>query len=113
MHELGLVIDAVEMTDRYAEENNIEQIKILVLRIGEGFSAVPSLMQNVYRQAIKGTLLENSTLEIEFVEAKAICRECGGSFNPLRERGRCPNCGKSNYEVISGKEFEIKEIIAR
>ena len=44
MHELGLVIDAVEMTERYAGENNIEQIKALVLRIGEGFSAVPSLI---------------------------------------------------------------------
>ena len=44
MHELGLVIDAVEMTECYAGENNIEQIKALVLRIGEGFSAVPSLM---------------------------------------------------------------------
>ena len=44
MHELGLVIDAVEMTERYAGENNIEQIKALVLRIGEGISAVPSLM---------------------------------------------------------------------
>ena len=33
MHELGLVIDAVEMTERYAGENNIEQIKALVLRI--------------------------------------------------------------------------------
>ena len=56
MHELGLVIDAVEMTERYAGENNIEQIKALVLRIGEGFSAVPSLMltlttlQNCRRQ---------------------------------------------------------------
>ena len=29
MHELGLVIDAVEMTERYAGENNIEQIKAL------------------------------------------------------------------------------------
>ena len=44
MHELGLVIDAVEMTECYAGENNIEQIKALVLRIGEGISAVPSLM---------------------------------------------------------------------
>ena len=47
MHELGLVIDAVEMTERYAGENNIEQIKTLVLRIGEGFSAVPSLMSSL------------------------------------------------------------------
>ena len=47
MHELGLVIDAVEMTERYAGENNIEQIKALVLRIGEGFSAVPSLMSSL------------------------------------------------------------------
>lgn len=29
MHELGLVIDAVEMKERYAGENNIEQIKAL------------------------------------------------------------------------------------
>lgn len=113
MHELGLVIDAVEMTERYAVENDVEQIQTLVLRIGEGFSAVPEMMQSVYRQAIKGTLLEDSRLEIEIVEAQAICAVCRGSFNPLREKGVCPFCGASRYEVISGKEFEIKEIIAK
>ena len=113
MHELGLVIQAVEITERYAADNNIAQIQSLVLRIGEGFSAVPSLMRSVYCQAIKGTILEGSTLEIEFVQAEAICLGCGGSFNPLKENGCCPHCRSSNYSVIHGKEFEIKQIRAK
>ncbi len=111
MHELGLVIDVVEMVERYAVENQIEYIKKVVLTVGEGFSVVPHLMQTVYRNAAQGTMLENSELELKLVDASAECQDCGELFNPLGTRGVCPHCDSRNYTVLSGKEFEITSII--
>lgn len=110
MHELGLIIDVVDNVERYAEENNIPAVSGVVLTVGEGFSVIPSLMKNVYRQACRGTVLEDSELTINIVEAAALCRACQNSFNPLTTMGVCPNCSARDYEVTAGKEFEITSI---
>lgn len=111
MHELGLIIDVVEMVERYAAENQIESIKKVVLTVGEGFSVVPHLMQTVYRNAAQGTMLEGSELELNLVDASAKCQDCGGTFNPLRTNGVCSHCDSRKYTVLSGKEFEITSIV--
>lgn len=111
MHELGLIIDVVEMTEDYAAENGIEKIKGIVLTVGEGFSVVPHMMQSVYRQASRGTVLEDSFLKLDIVAASAECKNCKGTFNPLRTDGTCPDCGSTDYEVMTGKEFELTSII--
>ena len=111
MHELGLIIDVVEIVERVAMENKIVRVEKVVLTIGEGYSAVPQLMKTVYREAIEGTVLEGSKLELEFVDASGACKKCGQLFNPLRSDGVCPGCGGDQYSVLSGKEFEVKEIV--
>lgn len=111
MHELGLIIDVVEMVERYAVENEIDDIKGIVLTVGEGFSVVPQLMQSVYRKASQGTILEQSFLELKLVDASAKCESCEKIFNPMHTNGVCPFCGSTEYEVRTGKEFEITNIV--
>ncbi len=110
MHELGLVIDMVEIVERYAAQNRIKKVRKVVLTVGEGFSVVPHLMYNVYNKASHGTILEGSALELKLVDAAAECKGCGGRFNPLREKGVCPSCGDEDFTVLAGKEFEITSI---
>ncbi len=54
--------------------------------------------------------LEGSALELKLVDAAAECKGCRGRFNPLREKGVCPNCGGEDFTVLAGKEFEITSI---
>jgi hydrogenase nickel incorporation protein HypA/HybF len=61
--------------------------------------------------AIEGTLLEDSTLEIEVIPGTGRCKECHQVFNLLKESGTCPGCGSKAFELLSGKEFYIKEIV--
>lgn len=110
MHELGLIIDVVEMVERYAAKNKVKKVHKVVLTVGEGFSVVPHLMQNVYQKAAKGSILENSTLELNLIEAAAQCTGCKNRFNPLQEKGVCPICGGQDFTVLAGKEFEITRI---
>lgn len=110
MHELGLVIDMVEMVERYAAKHRIKNVRKVVLTVGEGFSVVPHLMYNVYQKASQGTILEGSALELKLVDAAAECDGCKGRFNPLREKGVCPSCGSEDFTVLAGKEFEITSI---
>lgn len=101
----------VNQVETFAKENAAPKIETLVLQIGELSSVVPEYMYKIYPMAIEGTLLENSRLEIEVIPGNGRCKECQKVFNLLKESGTCPNCGSKSFELLSGKEFYIKEIV--
>lgn len=110
MHELGVLIEIVKQVEQIADQNEVDKIETLVLQIGELSSMVPQYMKKLYPAAIEGTVLENSTLEIEIIPANGLCKECRQVFNLIKEKGTCPHCQSKSFELLSGKEFMIKEI---
>jgi hydrogenase nickel incorporation protein HypA/HybF len=72
---------------------------------------IPDYMQKLYPAAVDGTLLQDSSLEIEVIPGNGLCRSCGQIFNLLKEKGICPECSGKEFELLSGKEFYIKEIV--
>lgn len=111
MHEIGVLIEVVKSVERFAKENSVQKIKTLVLQIGELSSMVPQYMKTLYPAATEGTILEASELEIEILPANGLCRDCRKVFNLVKNNGVCPKCRTKNMEVLSGKEFYIKEIL--
>lgn len=111
MHELGVLIEIVKQVEVVATENEVDHIETLVLQIGELSSMVPQYMKKLYPVAVDGTVLEDSNLEIEIIPANGLCKNCRQVFHLLPEKGGCPSCGSRSFELLSGKEFMIKEII--
>jgi len=112
MHELGVVFEVVKTVERFAEKNSVKKIETLVLQIGELSSMIPKYIESCYPAAVDGTLLESTELKIEILPGNGMCRECKKVFNLLKNEGKCPECRTGEFEIISGKEFMIKEIIA-
>lgn len=111
MHELGVIIEVVSQVEQFAKDNEVEKIDTLVLQIGELSSMIPEYMQKLYPAAVEGTLLQDSRLEIEVIPGNGLCKACKQVFNLLNERGVCPGCKSKEFELLSGKEFYIKEIL--
>ena len=112
MHELGVVIEVVKTVERFAEKNGVTRIDALVLQIGELSSMIPKYIESCYPAAVDGTLLEKTELKIEVLPGNGLCGKCVKAFNLLKNQGICPECGNGEFEILSGKEFMIKEIIA-
>jgi hydrogenase nickel incorporation protein HypA/HybF len=110
MHELGVIIEVVNQVEQFARNNDVEKIDTLVLQIGELSSMIPEYMQKLYPAAVDGTILQDSRLEIEVIPGNGLCKSCQQVFNLLKEKGTCPKCGEKDFELLSGKEFYIKEI---
>lgn len=110
MHELGVLIEIVKQVEQIAKENEVDKIETLVLQIGELSSMVPHYLKKLYPAAIEGTVLKDSTLEIEVIPANGLCKNCKKVFNLIKEKGTCPYCQSKSFELLSGKEFMIKEI---
>jgi hydrogenase nickel incorporation protein HypA/HybF len=111
MHEIGVLMEVVKTVERFAQDNEVELIQTLVLQIGELSSMIPKYMKSLYPGAVEGTILEGSELRIEIISANALCRHCNKVFSLITNRGICPHCESKDWEMLSGKEFLIKEIV--
>ncbi|QNO16621.1 hydrogenase maturation nickel metallochaperone HypA [Alkalicella caledoniensis] len=112
MHELGVVMEVVKNVEQIAKDNKLTKIHTLVLQIGELSSMIPRYIEACYPAAVDGTILENTKLEIEVLPGNAICKQCNNVFNIIKCDGKCSNCQEQSWELLCGKEFMIKEIIA-
>ena len=90
MHEIGVVRQVLKTVENFAEENGLEKIDTIVLEIGDLSLVIPKYVEDIYNVIIKGTPFEFTKLKIE---------------------GYCPRCGRRNADVISGRDFLVKEVI--
>ncbi|AGF56942.1 hydrogenase nickel incorporation protein HypA/HybF [Clostridium saccharoperbutylacetonicum] len=112
MHELGVVIEVVKNVENFAKANEITKIDAVVLQIGELSSMIPRYIEACYPAAVDGTLLQDTKLKIEIMPANGICTSCNKVYNLIKSNWCCPYCGSKELEILGGREFIIKEIVA-
>ncbi|MBC3887862.1 hydrogenase maturation nickel metallochaperone HypA [Acetobacterium paludosum] len=112
MHELGILMGAIETVEKFAKKNGVTDIQTLVLQIGELSAMIPKYIEDCYPAAVAGTLLQETELKIEILPGNAICQSCGKVFNLIANHDACLSCGSGDWEILCGKEFMIKEIVA-
>lgn len=112
MHELGIVYEVIKIVDNFVLENNIKKVEKIVLEIGQLSQAIPRFIEECYPAAVDETAYEDTKLEIITLPANAKCKVCKEIYNIIEHRKVCPNCNAQDFELISGEEFNIKEVVA-
>lgn len=112
MHELGVVIEVIKTVENFAAQNSLTKVETVVLQIGELSSMIPKYIEACYPAAVDGTMLQNTKLKIEVLPGNGMCRKCRKVYNLIKNSSKCPDCKSEDWELLSGKEFMIKEIIA-
>lgn len=112
MHELGIVYEVIKVVDKFVEDNNITKVEKIVLEIGQLSQAIPRFIEECYPAAVDGTLYENTILEIISLPANGECKSCNEIYNIIEHKKICPKCSGDDYRIVSGEEFDIKEILA-
>lgn len=112
MHELGVVIEVVKTVEEFAKENEVSAIDTVTLQIGELSAMIPRFIEECWPCAVDGTSLEQTKLSIEIIRAHARCSACGKVYPLLEHKDSCPGCGGLRKEILNGREFMIKEILA-
>ena len=112
MHELGIVMHIAESVIEVMKEEELTEVQKIVLQVGELSSVIPRYLEECYPAAVDGTVLEKTKLEIEILPGNARCKDCGEIFNLIKNKRICPKCGADHWELLSGTEFNLKEIIA-
>jgi hydrogenase nickel incorporation protein HypA/HybF len=112
MHEVGVLMEVVKTVENFAKKNRVTKIQTLVLQIGELSSMIPKYIEACYPAAVDGTILQETELKIEILPGNGICKECNKVFNLIENSNKCPKCEAKDWDILCGKEFMIKEIIA-
>lgn len=112
MHELGIVYEVIKVVDNFVKANDIRKVEKIVLEIGQLSQAIPRFIEECFPAAVDDTLYADTKLEIIVLPANAECRNCNEVYNIVDNKKVCPKCSSEEFDLISGEEFNIKEVLA-
>jgi len=110
MHEMSITKSMLEIVAREMAASGMSSLKKLKVRVGELTAVEPESLRFCFEAATSGTTLEGATLEVEDVPLKGRCFGCAAEFRITAFVCRCPVCGASEIERVSGDELDIISI---
>lgn len=113
MHELGTIYYVMNTVEKLAQENNLSKIGSITLEVGEVSGIVPEYLTDFWLYARKkNELFQETELKIETLHAVTYCQDCQKTYDTIPQGKTCPHCGSGNTFLLTGNEYNIKEIEA-
>ena len=110
MHELALARSLIDLIDETLASNGHAKVKRINLRLGQA-SALARALHFCFGPASRGTRCEGAVLQIEEVPMTVRCQHCNGVKEPRgRYSFRCPDCGFTCREIVTGREMILESI---
>ncbi|GKU25908.1 hydrogenase maturation nickel metallochaperone HypA [Clostridium folliculivorans] len=110
MHEISIIQEVMNITQKTAAENNMKRVDKITLKIGELSGVMIDPLVFAFSIIRQGTLAETSKLEVIKVDARAKCDTCNTIFKIDYSNKLCPACNKFSNNIISGYELNIETI---
>ena len=108
MHELSLSSAILETALRHADGRKVNSVE---MTIGALRQVVKSSLEFYFEIVSRDTVCEGARLEVTEIEARVKCNDCDAAPWTLDQPiFRCPACGGSDVEVLSGTEFLVESI---
>ena len=113
MHELGTIYYVIDTVEKLAVENGLKEVASITLEVGEVSGIIPEYLSDFWLYARKKTeLFQNTELKIETIHAITYCQDCGQTYPTVPQGKTCPHCGSGSTFLVTGNEYNIKEIEA-
>ncbi|MDQ5984434.1 MAG: Hydrogenase maturation factor HypA [Syntrophus sp. SKADARSKE-3] len=113
MHELPITESILKIVLRHAAMNKVRKVMTIHLRVGRLSDLEDEWIQRYFDYLSKGSIAEGAMLKIERTPIMLQCNACTGTYevemSNLAE-AVCPDCGKKDGKLISGREYYIKDM---
>jgi hydrogenase nickel incorporation protein HypA/HybF len=110
MHELSIAMSIVDICTEEVQKAQAEKVTQVELEIGSLSGVEIEALKFSWDVAVNNTPVAGAPLQIRYVKARAKCQECNSEFDIENYFSPCSECGAFGYEVIAGKELQIKAI---
>lgn len=113
MHELSTVSYVIDTVEKICREQNLTKVGSVTLQVGEVSTIIPDYLTDFWNWAVKKTeFMKEAELKIETIKAVTYCQDCKKTYDTLTYKKICPYCGSGNTFLVTGNEYNIKEIEA-
>jgi len=110
MHEMSMAVNIAELLKEEMEKRPGQTLAKVNLSVGElsgiQIESLKFSLEIVFRDKGWG----NVELNVHKAPLMALCKECGGEFEPEPADFRCKNCGSGNIEITGGQSLTIDSI---
>lgn len=112
MHEASIASELLKIAVDECNKNGYTRINSIKVLIGKASGVMPDALLFAFNILKEGTPAKNAELIIEEIPVKAICNDCGRSFETEVSYlvVECPFCGSFSLKIESGKELNITEM---
>jgi hydrogenase nickel incorporation protein HypA/HybF len=107
MHELSIATAVLNTALKHADDRPIE---VVAMRVGALRQVVPRSLLFYWEIVARDTVCEGARLELDEIDARLRCEDCGREWEPLVPAFRCPDCGSASVAVIAGQELDVEYI---
>ena len=110
MHEYSVTKSLVDLCNQEAEKNNIAKVCKINLKIGKFTGFSPDAIQFYFEYLRSDTRCEEAKIVFDEIPIRIRCLDCKKDSVINEPLFLCPYCGKTDIEVLSGREFYIESI---
>ncbi len=110
MHELSIAQSIKSGVEQVAKENNANKVTRVVVDIGVLSGVMKDSLEFCFPIACKGSILEDSQIDINEIPLKIRCDDCDQELIQLDCIVQCPKCESTTVEIVAGKEMKIIKI---
>ncbi|MEN8249963.1 MAG: hydrogenase maturation nickel metallochaperone HypA [Bacteroidota bacterium] len=110
MHELSIALGIVKIAEEECRKAKANNIKSIELEIGAMSGIEMSALDFAWPVAVKDTMLEHASREIDFISGKARCVDCDTEFDVEHSYDTCPKCNSYFKDIYQGKEMRVKAL---
>ncbi len=110
MHEYSVTKSLVDLCNQEAEKNKFAKIYKINLKIGKFTGFSPDSIKFYFGYLKPNTKCSDAEIIFNEIPIRIKCRDCGKENIIDEPILMCPNCGKTDIEIISGREFYVESI---
>ncbi|QGF23105.1 hydrogenase nickel incorporation protein HypB [Raineyella fluvialis] len=111
MHEVSL---CRQLAAAVARATGGREVETVYVDVGQLRQVVPAAMGFAWTFVVKGTALEDASLEMRTLPAELACRACGASSRLGSDLGfDCRACGSPETVLTSGEQFVLTAVDVR
>ncbi len=113
MHELSTIYYVIDTVEKLMTENDLKKVGSITLEVGEVSGIIPEYLTDFWQYARKKTEhFQETELKITEIKAVTYCQSCQKTYATMQYGKQCPYCGSGSTFLITGNEYNIKEIEA-
>ncbi len=111
MHEIGMLYQIAETSTKFAEDNDIKEVKGINVEVGELSGVLPDIFTE-YFDYVAGQYprIHNAKLHLDMIRAEGLCCDCNCLYDVSKQEGICPRCGSREKKMLGGTDIRLRSL---